>query len=233
MELPINKRTKQLKRPQTLGEEIANAVSHGVVALMGIWALVVLILASTTGVQLFSSIIYGISIITLFLMSCLYHSLAFTKAKNVFKRFDHISIFLLIGGTFAPALLLLPGLQVPLFPNWGLTQGWALFIVQWIFIIAGIVFKSIWVHKFQAFHYVIYLILGWSALVFITQLYRFSVPTFWCILGGGVAYTIGTVFYALSSKVKYFHFVWHIFVALGAIIQFIGIYFYFYPQLLA
>ncbi len=68
MELPINKRTKQLKRPQTLGEEIANAVSHGVVALMGIWALVVLILASTTGVQLFSSIIYGISIITLFLL---------------------------------------------------------------------------------------------------------------------------------------------------------------------
>lgn len=231
MEIVINSKSKKVKRPQTLGEEIANAVSHGVVALLGIWALVLLILASNSGISLFAGIIYGISIITLFLMSCLYHSLAFTKARNVFKRFDHISIFLLIGGTFAPALLLLPGLQNPVFPNWAISTGVMLFIIQWTFIIVGIVFKSIWVHKFQAFHYVIYLILGWSALVFITQLYAFSVPAFWLILGGGVAYTIGTVFYALSSKVKYFHFVWHIFVALGAIIHFIGIYFYIYPLL--
>ncbi len=222
-----NSQTKAVKtkRPQTIGEEIANAVSHGVMAALGVWALVLLILKSNDGISLFAGIIYGVSIFLLHLMSCLYHSLSFTKAKGVFKRFDHISIFLLIGGTFAPALLLLPGLRDPLM---GLSTGWWLFIIQWFFITVGIVFKSIWVHKFQAFHYVIYLILGWSALVFITELYAFSIPAFWLILAGGLSYTVGTIFYALSSRMKYFHFVWHIFVAAAAVIHFIGIYFFIY-----
>lgn len=225
MEKKVKTKAQKIKRPQTVGEEIANAVSHGVVALAGIWALIILIIKSTTPVSLFAAIIYGISIILLFLMSCLYHSLSFTKAKGVFKRFDHISIFLLIGGTFAPPLLMLPGLTTAFL---GLTYGWWLFIVQWFFILLGIIFKSIWVHKFQAFHYVIYLVLGWSALVFIPELLSFSQPAFWLILAGGVSYTIGTYFYANSSKFKYFHFVWHIFVAAAAIVHFIGIYFFIY-----
>lgn len=218
----------KIKRPQTIGEEIANAVSHGVVALFGVYVLIALIMKPYDGVSLFAGILYGISFILLFLMSCLYHSLAFTRSKGVFKRFDHISIFLLIGGTFAPALLLLPGLRTPfLGATWLLDTGWMLFVIQWFFIVIGVVFKSIWVHKFQAFHYLIYIVLGWSALVFITELYAFSVPAFWYILMGGIAYTVGTVFYALS-RIKYFHFVWHIFVAAGAIIHFIGIILYIY-----
>lgn len=229
MEKTTNLQVKNQKRPQTVGEEIANAVSHGIIALFGIFALVMLIVKSYNAISLFAGIIYGISIILLHLMSCLYHSLSFTKAKGVFKRFDHISIFLLIGGTFAPPLLLLPALTTPfLGASWLLSTGWMLFIIQWFFILVGVVFKSIWVHKFQAFHYVIYLALGWSALVFIPALYSYSVPAFWLILAGGLSYTIGTIFYALSSKVKYFHFVWHIFVASGAIIHFIAIILYLY-----
>lgn len=224
---PVTK-VKKVKRPQTIGEEIGNAVTHGVMALFGIAALVLLILKANTGVELFAAIIYGVSIIVLYLMSCLYHSLSFTGARGVFKRFDHISIFLLIGGTFAPPLLLLGALQTPVFGLSWLTWGLLLFIIQWIFIIAGIVFKSIWVHKFQAFHFVIYLILGWSAVTFIVPLYQFSIPAFWYVLGGGIAYSLGTVFYALSSKVKFFHFVWHFFVAAGTLIQFVAIYLYIY-----
>ena len=194
-------------------------------AIFGVVALVLLILKSTNGVSLFASIMYGFGIIILFLMSCLYHSLSFTKAKGVFKRFDHISIFLLIGGTFAPPLLLLPALTSPLL---GLTTGWWLFIIQWLFILVGVVFKAIWVHKFAGFHYVIYLVLGWSAVIFIPALYAYSIPAFWLILAGGLSYTIGTYFYAGSSRVKYFHFVWHLFVASAAILHFLAIYLYLY-----
>lgn len=218
--------TKQVKRRQTIGEEIANAVSHGVMALFGLIALILLLIKQDSPRGLASALVFGSSIFTLYLMSTLYHSLSFTRAKGVFKRFDHLSIFILIGGTFAPALLLLPSLQVPFLGVSFIEKGIALLIIQWIVIALGIVFKSIWVYKFQAFHFVIYLILGWSALLFIKELYVDSYPAFWWILAGGIAYTIGTIFYALSAKVKYFHFIWHLFVNLGTILQFVAIYFY-------
>lgn len=211
------------KRHQSIGEEIANAVSHVVMLVFGIVALILLLLKQNSPRGLMSSLIFGLSILILYLMSTLYHSLSFTKAKGVFKRFDHISIFLLIGGTFAPALLMLPNLQVPFLGIAWLEKGIALLIIQWLVIISGIIFKSIWVYKFPIFHFVIYLILGWSALLFIQELYAFSLPAFWLILFGGVAYTIGTIFYAFS-KIKYFHFIWHLWVNIGTILQFIAVY---------
>lgn len=217
---------KKKKRRQTIGEEIANAVSHCVMAVFGLVALILLLIKQDSGRGLAGALIFGLSIFILYTMSTLYHSLSFTKAKGVFKRFDHLSIFILIGGTFAPALLLLPSLQVPFFGLNFIEKGIALLIIQWVVIALGIVFKSIWVYKFQAFHFVIYLILGWSALFFIGELWNDSKPAFWFILGGGVAYTIGTVFYALSSKVKYFHFIWHLWVNIGTILQFVAIYFF-------
>ncbi len=218
-----NKVTK-IKRPQTVGEEIANAISHGVMVIFGIVALVLLLIKQNSARGLAGGLIFGISILILYLMSTLYHSLSLTKAKGVFKRFDHISIFLLIGGTFAPALLLLPSLQTPFLGISWLETGIALLIIQWLVIAVGIVFKSIWVYKFKAFHFIIYIILGWSALIFIRELYIDNLPAFWLILAGGIVYTLGTVFYALSSKVKYFHFVWHLFVNAGTILHFIAIY---------
>src|SRR5690554_4337628 len=102
---------KMQKRKQTVGEEIANATSHCIMAVFGIVALILMIGKSNTGVELAASIIFGLSIFILYFNSTLYHALAFTGSKPVFKRLDHISIYLLIGGTFAPVLLLVPGLR--------------------------------------------------------------------------------------------------------------------------
>jgi hemolysin III len=170
-----------------------------------------------------SAIIYGLSISLLFIFSCLYHALTNPTAKwKVFKRFDHISIYLLIGGTYAPCLLLIPNLQTPL----GLiTPGILMFIIQWILIIIGITCKSIWLNKYHWIHLIIYLVLGWTALFFIKDIYAFNTTFFWLIVCGGISYTIGVVFY-IFYQVKYFHFVWHIFVNVGAVLHSIAIVLY-------
>lgn len=213
------------RRKQTIGEEIANATSHGVMAIFGIVALILLIIKSNTGVELAASIIFGLSIFLLYLNSTLYHSLAFTKSKPVFRRLDHISIYILIGGTFAPVLLLVPGLRNDML-SIGIDKGLAIFISQWILITIGITLKAIWIKKFQVLHVLVFLLLGWSGVFIISAVASAGFEVFLFILLGGISYTIGVIFYSLSSKVKYFHFSWHIFVALGTIFQFIAIYGY-------
>lgn len=213
---------------QTLGEEIANAISHGIMAVFGIIALIVLLLKATTGLEYMAAIIFGSSIIILYSMSTLYHALNNGTAKRVFKRLDHLSIYILIGGTFAPPLLLLTGLNnEALLGISFLTRGTLLFIIQWILITVGIVFKSVWIKKFSKLHVFIYLAMGWSALSFVGILLEYSREAFYLVLGGGIAYTLGVIFYSLP-KYKYFHFIWHIFTAIGTIMQFIAIYLYIY-----
>ena len=212
---------------QTLGEEIANAVSHGLMAIFGIVALILLLLKSDTGIKITASIIFGFGMINLYTMSTLYHALFHKTAKSVFQRFDHLSIYILIGGTFAPQLLLLPALQVPLFGIDGLGLGPVLFIVQWILIAIGVIFKSVWIKKFAKLHLFIYLAMGWSGLIFINQLLAFDPRAFWLVLAGGIAYSIGVAFYVFP-KIKYFHFVWHIFTSIGTILHFIAIYAFLY-----
>ncbi len=212
-------------KKQTLGEEIANAVSHGVMAIFGIVAMVLLIIKADTTLGIVSAILFGFGMVNLYTMSTLYHSFFHPVAKNVFRRFDHLSIYILIGGSFAPPLLLLPELQEPFIGNIGL--GLFIFIIQWILIIIGVIFKSIWVKKYVALHTIVFLILGWSALAFIQQLFVFSAPAFWLVLGGGIAYSLGVIFFALSN-VKYFHFIWHIFCILSTVLQFIAYYMYLY-----
>lgn len=218
---------EKIKRNQTVGEEIANSVSHGVMALFGVLALVLLILKADGPWEMLSAIVFGISIILLYAMSTLYHALAFTKSKSVFKRLDHLSIYILIGGTFAPALLLLPSLRDKYFLGIEgfLDTGLSLFIIQWIVITVGIVFKSIWVYRYQALHVIIFLILGWSALIFATDLFNQKPMAFILIFLGGLAYSVGVIFYA-KSNIRYFHFLWHIWVAIGTILQFFAIYLY-------
>lgn len=215
---------EKIKRRQTVGEEIANSVSHGVMVIFGIYALIALLINSSTGWSIAASIIFGISIIFLYAMSTLYHALAFTGSRMVFKRFDHLAIYMLIGGTFAPALLLLPSLRAEPFLNIDgfLDTGLTLFIMQWSLIIVGVVLKSIWVNKFQVLHVVIFLCLGWSAIIFIGKLYAYSHTALWLILAGGICYSVGVFFYSLS-RIKYFHFIWHLFVAAGTVLQYIAI----------
>lgn len=212
---------------QTLGEEIANAISHGVMAIFGIVALILLLIKADQPIDVVAAIIFGFGIINLYTMSTIYHALFHPTAKSVFQRFDHLSIYLLIGGTFAPALLLLPELQRPLFGISGLGLGPVLFIIQWILILIGVVFKSIWIKKFAKVHVFIYLAIGWSALIFAQQLLAYQAAAFWLVFAGGVAYSIGVIFYAFP-KIKYFHFVWHIFTSIGTVLQFIAIYGYLY-----
>ena len=213
------------KRKQTIGEEIANAISHGVMGLFGLIALILLLIRSSTIREYIAALLFGGSITLLYVMSTLYHSLTNQKAKSVFKRMDHISIYVLIGGTFAPALLLIPDLQTPFLGS--ISLGVLLLTIQWILIIIGTVFKAIWIKKFSTIHVILYLLMGWSSLIFVGALINHSPDAFIFVLLGGIAYSLGVIFYALS-RIKYFHFIWHLWTALATILQFIAIYEYLY-----
>jgi hemolysin III len=201
------------KRPQTLGEEIANAISHGLGAIFGLVALTLLLIESETWQEYLSGTIFALAIFLLFISSTLYHSFPHTmRVKRLFKRFDHISIYLLIGASFAPLLLVVA--DQPL--------GLIFFITQWIIIILGIIFKAIFIDKFQVLHVTMFLLLGWSALLIMGQFSKLSTPALWLIIGGGLAYTFGVVFYANSRRFKFAHFIWHLFVITGTVLHFIA-----------
>jgi len=204
------------KRKQTVGEEIANAISHGVSGLFGIAGMVLMIVKANSGAELASAIVFGLGMIFLYTMSALYHAFAKEgRTKRVFKRFDHISIYVLIGATFAPIFIIV--ISKPL--------GWILLAIQWAIIALGIVFKAVKIYKFQAVHVIAYLILGWSALTLFGPLRTLSAPAFWLILAGGISYTIGVFFYA-TKLFKFSHFVWHLFVFAGTLLHFFAIYLY-------
>lgn len=207
----------KLRPFQSLGEEIANAISHGLGALFGIVALILMLLKADNGNEVFGALVFGFSIIVLYSMSTLYHAFKWgTRVKRLFKRFDHISIYVLIGGTFAPIFIIV--VEKPM--------GWYFLIAQWTLIAIGATMKAIHINKFQIPHLMLYIILGWSGLTLVGPLYDLSIHAFYFILAGGIAYTVGVIFYALSKVFKYSHFIWHIFVFLGTLFHFIAIYVY-------
>ncbi len=210
---------KKIKRPQSLGEEIANAISHGVGAIFGLVALVLILMASQTWQEYLSGSIFSMAIFILFISSTLYHAFpASLGVKRLFKRFDHISIYLLIGASFAPLLIVVA--EQPF--------GMIFFAGQWLIIILGIVFKAVYIDKLQVLHVVMFLLLGWSALLVMGQFERLPIPAFYLTVWGGIAYSLGVVFYASSRKFKYAHFIWHLFVLAGVILHFIANYGYIY-----
>lgn len=214
----MEKEKRKRLAPQTLGEEIGNAVTHGLAFIAGIVGIIFLLVKSDRAVEYVGSAIFGASIMILYLMSCLYHAFRNdTKVKRVFKRFDHLSIYLLIGGTFAPMLLC--AIQWP--------KGLIFFILQWILIIFGIVLKAINTQKHHVIHIILYLAIGWSALFFVSDLIAIDPMLFILILLGGIIYSLGLLFYA--ARFKYAHFVWHFFCIGGTIFQFIAIYKYVLP----
>ncbi len=199
------------RRP--LSEEIGNSVTHGVGALLSIPALVLLILRSSSPAQLAAGLVYGICLILLFLMSCLYHAWpSGSMVKYVWRRFDYCSIYLLIGGSFAPYWLVWVG---------GRT-GLLFFCLQWALIVTGITFVGIFgPGRLRALHMSLYLVLGWSALVFLPSMVRTQPELAVMTLLGGVVYTLGIIPFALKRRGA--HFVWHFFVLLGALCHYIGI----------
>ncbi|WP_339753188.1 hemolysin III family protein [uncultured Winogradskyella sp.] len=205
-------------RIQTKLEEQLNAWTHGIGAALGIAALVLLIVYADTAKpwSLFSVIVYGISIIVLFLASTFYHAVKGEKRKHYFRIIDHISIYLLIAGTYTPVLLI------------SLTDslGWTLFWTVWGIAVFGVILKLFFTGKFELFSTLLYLVMGWLIIFDFSNLSIAlgSNGILW-LFAGGLSYTVGIVFYALQ-KVPYFHVIWHLFVLGGAVCHFFMIFFH-------
>ncbi len=204
----------------TLGEELMNAISHGIGAGLGIAALVLCIVKSCMpldGYKLASSIVFGLTTTLLYLMSCLYHALAVNKAKRVFRVIDHCTIFLLIAGTYTPyTLVTLRGVT-----------GWVLFGIVWGVGILGIVLNAVSLKRFAKISVACYLLLGWAIIFSGRQLAASIDPAgLWLLIGGGIAYTVGAILYGVGSKKPYFHSVFHFFCMIGTALHFFSIYFY-------
>ncbi len=202
----------------TLGEEVGNAITHGIGTLLGVAGFVLLLIKSDTGFKIMASCFYGISLVLLMLMSCLYHSFkSGTVVKRLWRRFDYCSIYFLIGGTFAPLYLV----------YWGDTRGIILFCIQWGLIAFGITMIGVFgPGRLKGLHFALYFTIGWSALMFIPDWIQHDMPLFWLIMSGGAIYTIGMIPFA--KKKKYTHFIWHFFVLGGAVLQWFGIYLFVY-----
>ena len=203
---------------QSMGEEIANAVSHGTGALLAIIGATVLIVKAALygrAIDIVSSSIYGGSLIFLYLASTLYHSLTPYVAKRIFQLFDHCAIFILILGSYAPlSLSLLGG-----------TAGWVLFGWNILLTVIGLVLNSISVKRFQTISIVLYLLMGWSVVAVFTMLPPFPRAAWALMISGGLAYSLGIVFFALK-KPRFMHFVWHLFVLAGSVLHYLLILFY-------
>ena len=205
-------------RSQTQFEEQLNAWSHGIGALLGVVGLVVLILNVNTYIKwsLFSVIVYGLSIIVLFTASTLYHAIKNDNRKYYFRIIDHISIYLLIAGTYTPVLLIL-------LPD---SLGWILFWTVWGIAAFGVVLKLFFTGKFETFSTLLYLVMGWLIVFdFSTLSDRIANNGLLLLFAGGLFYTVGIVFYAIE-KIPYNHVIWHFFVLAGAISHFFMIYGY-------
>lgn len=211
---------KTLNEPPklTILEEVGNAVVHGVGAGLAIAGFILLLLKSDTGLKIMATCFYGISLIILMLMSTLYHAFkSGSTVKRLWRRFDYSSIYLLIGGTFAPLYLV----------YWGNTLGIVIFCIEWALIIWGITMLSIFgPGRFKWLHFSLYFIIGWSGLIFLPDWFKNNMPLLWMILIGGVIYTIGMIPFTIDKK--YSHFIWHFFVMIGAILHWFGIYLFVY-----
>ena len=198
------------KRKYTLGEEIFNSTSHGIGTIISLVALIVMIVISAkqgSALSVVASIIFGLTLILLYVSSTLYHALTNPTAKRVFHVFDHCAIFLLIAGSYTPyALLTIGG-----------SKGWIIFGVIWFCALVGILLNSINLKKFQLFSIILYLGMGWTVVFYIRDLIaNLALGGIILLAIGGVAYTLGIVFY-MVKRIKYFHSVWHLFVLAGSI----------------
>ena len=205
-------------RIQTPLEEKLNAWSHGIGAFLGIAALILLVVftKSTIDWSLFSVVVYGLSIIILFSASTIYHSTKTASRRHFFRMVDHISIYLLIAGTYTPVLLIaLPE-----------SLGWTLFWIVWGIAFLGIILKIFYTGRFEIFSTLLYLAMGWLIVFDISSLVKI-LPTagLWLLGAGGFFYTVGIIFYAVE-KIPYNHVIWHLFVLAGAICHFMMIFFF-------
>ena len=220
------KRTKLIDRKlpnYTKGEEITNMISHILGGALGIVALVLCVVISALhhnpwGVV--GSAIYGASLILLYVTSSVYHGLRPNMGKKVFQVLDHCTIYFLIGGTYTPILFCS---ILPVSPAWA----WIIFGIVWGLAAMAAVFTAIDLKKYSKLSMICYIGMGWSILLAAkTAIEAIPLPGLLWLLFGGISYTVGAVFYGFGKKYRYVHSVFHFFVLLGSIMQFICILFY-------
>lgn len=205
------------RRRLSVGEEVLNAVSHGVGALLAVFGTVLLILRAKAYGDLMNVVsvaIFGGSMILLYLISCLYHALPPSRGKQVFQVLDHCSIFLLILGTYTPICLITVG------GTFGLT----IFGVNLTCGLLGIVLNAISLKRWKKVSMILYIVMGWLGVLAIPVILRnMSLMGFLLLLLGGIAYTVGVFFYRQKEK-PYRHGIWHFFVLAGTVLQFFTVY---------
>lgn len=219
---------KEIEIPRySLGEELWNSISHGAGAIFGIVALLLMITKvapSNNPFAIISAIIYGVALIILFTVSCVYHALAKNNGKRVMRVMDHNMIFILVAGSYTPYTL------VAMRPEniWGWGNGvvaYTMLAIVWTSCIIGTVFNSINIKKYAWLSMICYLGAGWVIIAAFAPLWNIigNVGAILLLLSG-LAYTVGSILYGLGRKIKYMHTVFHFFVLAGAILMFISIY---------
>ncbi len=199
---------------RSLGQEIGNAVSHGLGSAFAIVSLILMLVFSESAAERVAAVIYSSGMFIMFTSSCLYHAFRHGSAvKRLFRRFDYSGIYFMIGATFAPVLLV----------HFANTFGLVFFIIQWSVIAAGISLVGVFgPTRLRFIHIPLYVLLGWSALMLMPGMFDGGFSMAMWILAGGVIYTLGIIPFMIKYKSS--HFIWHIFVLLGAVTQWIGIF---------
>ncbi len=206
-----------VERAQTMGEEIANSVSHGVALLSAVVSLPFLILASArhgTAVNIVGASVFAVTMVLLYIASTLYHAVPHPRAKRLLKKLDHGAIYLLIAGTYTPFTLGVLG------GAWG----WTLFGLVWALAVIGVTLKAFDRISHPLWSTSLYIVMGWLVVIAVKPLLA-NIPTPGLILlvAGGLAYTLGVAFFTLDSRVRYGHFVWHLFVIAGTTCHFFAV----------
>lgn len=214
--MKIDKQSESNYRVLSVGEEIFNSITHGIGTLLSIAALVILILFAAikgNAWHVVSFAIFGSTMVLLYLSSTLYHSFTRQKIKNLFARFDHAAIFLLIAGTYTPFVL--TTLRGPL--------GWSLFGIIWGLAIGGGIIRLIFLTRFRKLMVGIYLAMGWMFVIAIIPLIK-NLPSISLafLFIGGACYSLGVIFYSWR-QLKYSHGIWHLFVLAGSTMHFFSV----------
>jgi hemolysin III len=206
-------------RPQSLGEEIANSITHGVGFALSVIGLIVVVAAAVATHdpwRVAAASVYGVTLVLLYAASTLYHALPGRRVKLVFQRLDHAAIYLLIAGTYTPFVL------GPLRGAWG----WTLFGIVWGLAVLGTVLKGVFGVRLAVLSTVVYIVMGWLVVIAAGPLAaQLPAPGVQWLVAGGVLYTLGVIFFAWE-RVRYSHAVWHLFVLAGSVAHFCAVFWY-------
>jgi hemolysin III len=215
----MNESLSRPDRRPSLGEEIANSISHGIGLVLAIIATPILLVAALRYGNTWNIIgvsVFAASMVTLYLSSTLYHALTHDRAKQIFRMFDHCAIFLLIAGTYTPFTLGV--LRGP----WG----WTLLGLIWTLAAIGLTMKMVLRARYSWLSVILYLVMGWLVVIAAPQILRvMPLSGLLWLAAGGIAYTAGVGFYA-AHRVRYAHFAWHLFVIAGTVCHFFAVLWY-------